>query len=248
MSQVKLAFFRAMATSELVASLRPGETGCLVTRPDGTVLEGHHRLVVCASAVSTSTRCREKCVRVRTETNMRTKVFWVADMENGRLGILPRPRGGDWLSDEVAAWREAGVDMVVSLLEAEEAEQLVLEGEAAAAASSGIAFRAFPIPDRGVPASKESVAELAAEIIAALDQGRSIAVHCRQGIGRSGLIAGGVLVATGKKPDAALKAVAEARGLEVPETPEQRRWLEDFARWLDSTRAAQPRHAADGGV
>ncbi len=46
MSQVKLAFFRAMATLELVESLRPGQTGCLVTRPDGTVLEGHHRLVV----------------------------------------------------------------------------------------------------------------------------------------------------------------------------------------------------------
>ncbi len=179
---------------------------------------------------------------------MRTRVFWLGGIPNGRLGILPRPRGGDWLRDEAAAWREAGVDMVVSLLEPEEAAQLVLEDEAAAASSSGIAFRAFPIPDRGVPGSKESVAALAAEIIAALDKGRSIAVHCRQGIGRSGLIAGGVLVATGKEPDAALKAVAEARGVEVPETPEQRRWLEDFAAWLDSTRAAQPRHAADGGV
>jgi len=175
-------------------------------------------------------------------------VFWLAGIRNGRLGILPRPRGGDWLGDEAAAWREAGVEMVVSLLEPEEAAQLVLEDEAAAAASSGIAFRAFPIPDRGVPTSKESVAELATEIITALDKGRSVAVHCRQGIGRSGLIAGGILVATGKKPDAALQTVAEARGVEVPETPEQRRWLEDFAAWLDSPGAAQPRHAADGGV
>ena len=169
-------------------------------------------------------------------------------MRKGRLGILPRPRGGDWLADETAAWREAGVEMVVSLLEPEEAAQLVLEDEAAAAASSGIAFRAFPIPDRGVPTSRESVAELASELRDALDKGQSVAVHCRQGIGRSGLIVGGVLVTMGKKPDAALRAVANARGLEVPETMEQRRWLDDFAAWLASTKAAQPRHAADGAA
>lgn len=46
LSQVKLEQFRALPTAGLVASLRPGESGALVTRPDGTVLEGHHRLVV----------------------------------------------------------------------------------------------------------------------------------------------------------------------------------------------------------
>ena len=46
MSQVKLERFRAMATAELIESLRPGQTGGLITRPDGTVLEGHHRLVI----------------------------------------------------------------------------------------------------------------------------------------------------------------------------------------------------------
>jgi protein tyrosine phosphatase (PTP) superfamily phosphohydrolase (DUF442 family) len=166
---------------------------------------------------------------------MRTRIFWVAGTWKGRLGILPRPRGGDWLDDEMAAWREAGVDMAVSLLESEEAAQLVLADEAAAAAASGVAFRAFPIPDRGVPTSNELVAELAGEILDALEEGKSVAVHCRQGIGRSGLIVGGVLVATGK----------DARGLEVPETEEQRQWLKDFAAWLAATKAAQQTAAAD---
>lgn len=176
---------------------------------------------------------------------MRTKVFWVDGPWSGRLGILPRPRGGDWLSDETAAWREAGVDMVVSLLEPDEAAQLVLEDEAAAAAASGIVFRPFPIPDRGVPTSLESVAELASEVVDALEEGRSVAVHCRQGIGRSGLIVGGVLVATGVDPITALRTIAESRGLEVPETEEQRQWLKDFASWVASTRAAQQAAAAD---
>lgn len=169
---------------------------------------------------------------------MRSKVFWVAGPWPGRLAILPRPRGGDWLEDETRAWGEAGIDMVVSLLEPEEEARLGLEGEAAAAAASGIEFRAFPISDRGVPASRESVAELASEILNAVETGRNVAVHCRQGIGRSPLIVGGVLVAAGKDPDAALKTIEESRGLEVPETDEQRRWLRDFAVWLAAKHTA----------
>jgi protein-tyrosine phosphatase len=169
---------------------------------------------------------------------MPAKVFWVSGPWRGRLGILPRPRGGEWLGDETTAWREAGIDVVVSLLEPEEEAQLALEGEGDAATVSGIAFRSFPIPDRGVPTTPESVAELANEIIDALKAGRNVAVHCRQGIGRSGMIVGGVLVASGKDLTAALKAIKESRGLEVPETEEQRRWLGDFASWLAGTHAA----------
>jgi protein-tyrosine phosphatase len=170
---------------------------------------------------------------------LRTDVFWVEAPWRGRLGIVPRPRGGEWLADDTKAWRAAGVDLVVSLLEPEESAELALEDEAAAAAASGISFRPFPIPDRGVPASKGAVAEIAGEVLAALEEGRSVAVHCRQGIGRSGLIAGAVLVAGGVDPVTALSAVSEARGLEVPETKEQRRWLMGFASWLVSMRAQQ---------
>lgn len=170
---------------------------------------------------------------------MQAKVFWVSGPWRGRLGILPRPRGGDWLTDETTAWREAGIDIVVSLLEPEEEAQLVLEGEAAAAAASGIDFRPFPIPDRGVPASRESVAELASGIVEALDRGKNVAVHCRQGIGRSGMIVGGVLVAAGQNLATALKTIRDSRGIDVPETDEQRQWFRDFASWLASTQAAQ---------
>ena len=46
LSEVKLGQFRMVATAELVESLRPGQAGALKARTDGTVLEGHHRLVV----------------------------------------------------------------------------------------------------------------------------------------------------------------------------------------------------------
>lgn len=132
------------------------------------------------------------------------------------------------MRDETSAWREAGIDVVVSLLEPEESAQLGLENESAAAAASGVAFRCFPIPDRGIPALQHTAAALVRDVIGALAAGRSVAIHCRQGIGRSGLIAAAVLVADGTDLSTALDTISQARGLEVPETDEQRQWLRGF--------------------
>jgi len=62
-------------------------------------------------------------------------------------------------------------------------------------------------------------------IARALEEGKSVAVHCRQGIGRSGLIAAGVLMSSGIAAEKATEVVSAARGLPVPETPGQLQWL-----------------------
>jgi hypothetical protein len=46
LSKVKLDQFRRRSTADLIESLRPGMPGALKARPDGTVLDGHHRIVV----------------------------------------------------------------------------------------------------------------------------------------------------------------------------------------------------------
>ena len=46
LSPTKLDRFRAVETSALVASLRPGTPGSLKTRLDGTMLDGHHRIAI----------------------------------------------------------------------------------------------------------------------------------------------------------------------------------------------------------
>lgn len=43
---LKLGMFRRLTTEELLLSLRPGEASALKTRPDGTILDGQHRLKV----------------------------------------------------------------------------------------------------------------------------------------------------------------------------------------------------------
>ena len=177
---------------------------------------------------------------------MGAKVFWITGPWQGRLGIVPRPRGADWLDDETRAWREAGIDVVVSLLEPDEEAELSLTGESVSSAASGLQFRSFPIPDRSVPNSREAAVQLADEIVDALHAGKSVALHCRQGIGRSALIAAAALIADGQTADTAIDTIRRSRGLDVPETRAQRQWISDFSSWLADQRAAQPRHAADG--
>ena len=168
---------------------------------------------------------------------MGARVFWIAGPWPARLGIVPRPRGAEWLDDETRAWREAGLDIVVSLLEPGEEAELALTGESASSAVSGLEFRSFPIPDRGVPSSREAVAKLVAEIVDALHAGKSIALHCRQGIGRSAMVAAAALISEGQNAETAIKTVRQSRGLDVPETQAQRQWIADFASWLSDKRA-----------
>ena len=46
LSPPKLEKMARLSTESLLASLLPGMPNCLKTRPDGTILEGHHRVYV----------------------------------------------------------------------------------------------------------------------------------------------------------------------------------------------------------
>ena len=157
---------------------------------------------------------------------MTPDLFWIPGPWPGRLAITNRPRGGDWLEDEIRGWRDAGVEVVVSLLEGDEERDLQLREEGRLAEAAGIDFISFPIPDRGVPGSLHEAASMLRRLTRALAEGKSVAVHCRQGIGRSALIAAGMLVASGMDARGALDMISSARGIKVPETAEQRRWVE----------------------
>jgi protein-tyrosine phosphatase len=163
------------------------------------------------------------------EDSMRTELYWIEGPWRGRLAIMPRPRGGDWLEDEIQSWRRAGVDMVVSLLTREEQSELNLSDEESLCRANSIEFVSFPIVDRGVPSSAETFSEQVIKLAEQLANGRNIAVHCRQGIGRAALVAICLLAVSGIAPTAAIERVGKARGCPVPETSEQRRWIMDFA-------------------
>lgn len=157
---------------------------------------------------------------------MRTAdVYWVPGPWPGRLGVVPRPRGGDWLADEVHAWRASGLDVVTSLLTSDEAAELELQDEEARSREEGLEFLSFPIPDYSVPRSRKDMSELVRRLERALAAGKNVAVHCRQGIGRSSVVVASLLVAAGEKPDEAFRRIEKARGRPVPDTAEQREWV-----------------------
>jgi protein-tyrosine phosphatase len=128
-----------------------------------------------------------------------------------------------------------GFDVVVSLLTPEETAEFELTQEHSLAQTAGLEFAQLSIPDRGVPPSRGDAEELLAHLSDRLAAGKTVALHCRQGIGRSGLIAAGLLAMSGVAPAAAFDQVSNARGRPVPETAEQKRWVED----LDPQRLAR---------
>ena len=68
--------------------------------------------------------------------------FWVEIEGARRVAIVPRPRGGDWLEDDLKAIKEAGVDVLVSMLTPPEQGELGLDEEATLAGQVAVCGRA----------------------------------------------------------------------------------------------------------
>ena len=159
---------------------------------------------------------------------MKTEVYWITGPWSGQLAIAPRPRGGDWLEDEIHAWRGMGFNVVVSLLTPDEIAEFELEQEERWCQKDSIEFYAFPISDLDVPDSRQALAALIKKLDLALRAGKRVAVHCRQGIGRSGLVTAALLITAGEDVDTVWEHISQSRGRPVPDTDEQRAWVKTF--------------------
>jgi ADP-ribosylglycohydrolase len=109
-----------------------------------------------------------------------------------------------------------------------------------------------PITDHGVPRDAAYMAEILTELDALLAAGRCVYLHCRAGIGRTGTVVACHLIEQGLPPPAALKRLNELwQGSdrsdtwpEVPETEEQRAFIQAYAPAADPTRAPDVMDAA----
>ncbi|MGB8768897.1 MAG: dual specificity protein phosphatase family protein [Candidatus Korobacteraceae bacterium] len=169
---------------------------------------------------------RQNCLKTRPDG---TVLHWVEGPWPGKLAVAARPRGGDWLQDEMKSWRRAGIDAVVSLLTPDEEREFKLQDEGRDASAQGMTYLSLPIHDRQVPNSESALNSTLQQVDGFLSSGKNVLVHCRQGIGRTGLVAACLLVNKGWEPDAAVEFLSAVRGAPVPETQEQRRWIEKYA-------------------
>ena len=157
-----------------------------------------------------------------------TGLYWVNQFRDGNLAIMAAPRSLERLDAAILTWKNDGIDCVVSLVENSEMPGLI-EAEAALCQEFGIAFQSFPIRDKSIPPSLEDFVGLVRRVADEISLGRAVAIHCRAGIGRSATLAACVLIWLGVNAEVALDMIAEARGIEVPETEAQRQWILKFS-------------------
>jgi protein-tyrosine phosphatase len=147
-------------------------------------------------------------------------IFWIKGDPPAPLAIVLRPRGGDWLEEELLRMKRDGIQTLVSLLEKHEAAFLDLSEEARVAKQAGLQFHSFPIPE-DTSAFQNFIKYLATRLLA----GEHIGVHCRGSIGRATVTAACALIHLGWSPRSALAAITAARGCPVPDTQEQEQWI-----------------------
>lgn len=156
---------------------------------------------------------------------MQAEMYKIGNIGSGYLAIMAHPSPDSGGAASFANIAQLGIRQVVSLLEPSEARSLGLESEREMVKVYGMEYIAFPIADMGLPSSVEGFAKLSLLLFQQVDAGVNTLIHCRAGIGRSGLMAAGVLLHCELDCEQAFTHVSKMRGIRVPETPQQEDWL-----------------------
>ncbi len=175
--------------------------------------------------------------------------YWI---EPGRVlgGEYPAGASEEATLNRLRLLLDAGIDCFIDLTEPGECE--AYEGFLPGPYSTEpVLYLRLPIRDHGLPESPDHMQEILDELDAALDEGRSVYLHCRAGIGRTNLVAGCWFASRGEDGDAALARLdrrwrdsARARSWPtVPETDAQREYVRAW-RPRRSIRPAPPPPAA----
>jgi hypothetical protein len=155
--------------------------------------------------------------------------YWV---EPGRFLAGEHPAGNDLAATRrrIAALLEAGVRSFIDLTEPGEMESY------RSLLPAHVAYESFGLPDHSVPATAQKMREVLAALWRDLASRPGVYLHCRAGIGRTGITVGCYLRELGEPADAALAELnrlwlqnaRSAQWPEVPETAEQAQFICDW--------------------
>lgn len=126
--------------------------------------------------------------------------------------------------DAVAAW---GAAAVVTLMEADELDRYCIAEIGAEIRARFMEWHHLPVRDVDVPdaAFETSWPHHSARLRSLVTAGNRILIHCRGGLGRSGMVAARLLVEMGTAPAEAIAAVHRARDPRAIETRAQVDWV-----------------------
>ena len=171
---------------------------------------------------------------------MDVEIYPVKFIGQGQLSIMPCPKAMH-LQRDLKQLRDLGVSSIVSLLETSEAERLGVGDETLLCSRLGIHFQQFPIRDHKTPTDTLAFRELIDRLEKDLRAGNHVVVHCLAGIGRTGLVAGSLLIQDGLSAVAATDLLSEVRGCVVPQTHDQSNYLIDYETGDEVRFIPQPR-------
>lgn len=149
--------------------------------------------------------------------------------------------GGNWdrdLDKDLASLRDWGANAVLTVLEDHEFALLGVPDFAAAMETQPFQWHHLIIRDSDVPDERFESAwpEVREQLAAVLKSGGSVVVHCRGGLGRTGLVVARFLVEEGMNPESAIALVRSVRPGAI-ETWEQENHVRSLACAPSTTKA-----------
>jgi len=155
------------------------------------------------------------------------ETYKLTEINDCEISIGPCPKGGDHLERSMGELRDCGTTMIISLLTYPESLQLGLSSEADVSKTHSIEFINFPIMDKGICGFDQFV-EFIEFVYRKTNEFESILIHCQHGVGRSGMVALGLMIRDGKELEESIMSVSKTRGYDVPQSLAQRKLLSAF--------------------
>ncbi|UZR95858.1 protein-tyrosine phosphatase family protein [Chondrinema litorale] len=162
------------------------------------------------------------------------RIYWVDELQSGKIGMMARPRGNDWLEDEIKKLSLKNVDILLSLLETQEIRELELEEEAYFCKKYNLQFLHFPIQDRNIPENKKAFIRLVSFLASQIKLGKKIVIHCRMGIGRTATVTAALLIKCGFSAKGIFEFLKQKRELQVPDTEQQIKFIEEISEEINN--------------
>ena len=155
----------------------------------------------------------------------KTPPFLIHSIRSARLWMMPAPSFLRGLGNTIKYCADLEIRHLLSTVEPHEVSALELEGLSAACSANDIKLLNFPMVDRQPPQSLEAFLRMSSDLHRHLVNGESVGIHCKSGIGRSGMHICALLGKLGFGFEEALRLIEIRRGLAAPNTSEQLDWL-----------------------
>ena len=184
-------------------------------------------------------RTRARALRTSKSHPIRVDVIPEAVLPKGVLGLSIAPGKKDLNGFTGAHDRDLDTDLdavfatfrpthVLSLMESFEYERFKIGGLFDGVERRGAVVIHYPIRDVSTPKDMRDFVRLIDSVWGMLQQGARVLVHCKGGLGRTGLVVAALLVRQGHPPSRAIQLTRETRKGAV-ETASQEKWVLRYA-------------------